>query len=142
MISSFNLDIHSWLEANCMCNPLIKANGYPWRIVSTFAIWSLWKYRNKMVFKNTTLSPNLHESCLKQAIEYVYYVRKSFRTKQMVNYQVKWNKPFNGWCKLNTDGASFGNLGRVGGKGLIRDHSGTWIRGYIHNIGFTTSMSR
>ena len=29
LISSFNLDIHSWLEANCMCNPLIKANGYP-----------------------------------------------------------------------------------------------------------------
>jgi len=93
-----------------------------------------------VVFENTTLSPNLHELCLKLAIEYVYFVDKSFRTKQMVNYQVKLNKPFDGWCKLNTDGASFGNPRRVGGKRLIQDHSGTWIRGYIHNIGFTTSI--
>uniref|UniRef100_A0A7N2KPI6 Reverse transcriptase zinc-binding domain-containing protein n=1 Tax=Quercus lobata TaxID=97700 RepID=A0A7N2KPI6_QUELO len=38
LISS-GLDILSWLEANCMYNSLIKANGYPWRSLFTFAIW-------------------------------------------------------------------------------------------------------
>lgn len=139
LISS-GLDILSWLEANCMYNPLIKANGYPWRTLFTFAIWSLWKHRNRVVFENNTLNTNLHDSCLKQTIEYVYYVGKSFRTNQMVNIQVRWNKPSKGWFKLNMDRASFGNPGKARGARLIQDHRGTWIRGFICSIGFTTSI--
>ena len=45
-----------------------------------------------------------------------------------------------GWCKLNSNGASFGNPGRAGGGGLIQDHRDAWIRGYTRNIGFTTSV--
>ena len=93
-----------------------------------------------MVFEITTLSPNLHELCLKLAIEYVYFVDKSFRTKQMVNYPVKWNKPFNGWCKLNTDGASLGNPSKAGGGGVIPDHRGEWLKGFSKGIGSTTSV--
>ncbi|KAK7859324.1 putative ribonuclease h protein [Quercus suber] len=122
--STFNLDIHKWLEANCVCNPLIKVKGYRWRKVFTFAIWSLWKHRNKVVFEDTTLNPNLHDSCLKQVIEYVYCVGKSFRTKQVRGFRVKWNKPLEGWCKLNSDRAPLGNPGRARGGGLIRDHRG------------------
>ena len=96
------------------------------------------------MFENTTLNPNLHDSCLKQAIEYVYCMGKSFRTIQVRYSRVKWNRALEGWCKLNSDGASLGNPGRARGGGLIggliRDHRGAWIRGYTHNIGFTTSV--
>ena len=138
--SSFSLEIHSWLEANCMCNPLIKALGYPLRMLFPFAIWTLWKHRNKIVFENTTLNPNLHESCLRQTIDYVYCVGKSFGAKQMGSIKVRRKKSFEGWYKLNTDGASFGNPGKVGGGGVIRDHGGTWIRGFSCNISYTTSI--
>ena len=46
-----------------------------------------------------------------------------------------------GWFKLNADGASFGNLGKVGGGGLIRDHYGSWVKGYIKHIGFASNIT-
>ena len=106
----------------------------------TFAVWSLCKHRNRVVFENTTLNSKLHDSCLKQAIEYMYCVGKSFRTLQVRYSRVKWNRPMEGRCQLNSDGASLENPRRAGGGGLIRDHRGARIRGYTHNIGFTTSV--
>ena len=55
--------------------------------------------------------------------------------------QVKWSKPPEGWFKLNSDGASCGNLGKAGGGGLIRDCSGKWLKGYARSIGLATSVS-
>ena len=45
-----------------------------------------------------------------------------------------------GWFKLNTDGASFSNVGKEGGGGLIRDHHGSWVKGYMRNIGFASNI--
>ncbi|KAL4627094.1 hypothetical protein ACB092_05G142800 [Castanea dentata] len=123
-----------------MCNPLIKAHGYPWKTLFPFAIWNFWKHRNRIVFENTTLNSRLHETCLRQTVDYVFCVGKALTGKQMGNIQVKWNKSSEGWFKLNTDGASLGNAGRVGGGGVIRDHEGTWIRGFSRKIGHTTSV--
>ena len=36
--------------------------------------------------------------------------------------------------KLNTDGASSGSLGLVGGRGVIRDEEGNWVIGYTRRI--------
>ena len=122
--STFSLDILKWLKTNCVYNLLIKMTGCLWKTMFTFAVWSLWKHRNRVVFKNTTLNLKLHDSCLKQAIEYMYCVGKSFRTIHVRYSHVKWNIPMEGWCKLNSDGASLGNPGRAGGGGLIQDHRG------------------
>ena len=46
-----------------------------------------------------------------------------------------------GWFKLNADGASFGNPGKVDGGGLIRDHHGSWVKGYMRHIGFASSIT-
>lgn len=138
--SSFDAELQSWLEANCVCNPLIKAHGYPWKTLFPFAIWNLWKHRNRIVFENTTLNPRLHETCLRQTIDYVFCVGKALTHKQMGSIQVKWNKPSEGQFKLNTDGASLGNPGRAGGGSVICDHEGTWIRGFSCIIGHTTSV--
>lgn len=48
------------------------------------------------MFENTTLSPRLHESCLRQTIDYVYCVGKALAGKQMGSIQVRWNKPSEG----------------------------------------------
>ena len=33
-----------------------------------------------------------------------------------------------------------GNLGKVGGGGVIRDCHGDWVKGYSKSIGYTTSV--
>ena len=47
-----------------------------------------------------------------------------FKCKQLV--KVRWNKPKDGWYKLNMDGSSFGNP-VVANGGVIHDHRGLWI---------------
>ena len=42
--------------------------------------------------------------------------------------------------KLNTDGASSGSLGLVGGRGVIRDEEGNWVIGYARRIGLANSF--
>ena len=46
-----------------------------------------------------------------------------------------------GRFKLNADGASFGNPGKVDGGGLICDHHGSWVKGYMRHIGFASSIT-
>ena len=54
--------------------------------------------------------------------------------------QVRWSKPEFGWVWLNKDGSSIGNPGLAGGGGLIRDHNGTWIKGFTKSIGQASSV--
>ena len=55
--------------------------------------------------------------------------------------QIKWEKPINGWRKLNVDGAFMGNPGMVGGGGILRDEEGNWLRGFARRIGIANSFT-
>lgn len=114
--------------------------GIPWSSIFPFAVWSLWKHRNNVVFQNTTINPNLHSICLKLATEFHYCLGKGQISKRHSVIPVCWDKPQVGWFKLNSDGASFGNLGKAGGRGLIWDSHGRWVKGYMRYIGVTTSI--
>ena len=39
-----------------------------------------------------------------------------------------------------SDGAFLGNPGKVGRRGLIHDHHGKWVKGYMRYIGVGTSI--
>ena len=43
------------------------------------------------------------------------------------------------WCKLKIDGSAFGNLGKVGAGGVIRDQKGVCVSGFAKAIGIATS---
>ena len=129
-----------WLHDNCHSTRIHHSN-VPWSVIFPFAIWNLWKHRNKVVFDNIPLSTNLHGLCLSQAVKYYFCVGKMGKISQRVLMQVKWSKPPEGWFKLNLDGAFCGNPCKAGGGGLIRDCSGQWIKGFARSIGFATSVS-
>lgn len=112
----------------------------PWCTLFLFAIWRLWKNRNKVVFVNIVPNPNLYKVCISQAREYYLCVGKTKQSALKVAIHVKWTKPAEGWHKLNTDGASLGNPGKAGGEGIIRDSHGHWIKGFSGSISFTTSI--
>lgn len=44
--------------------------------------------------------------------------------------------PFEHQVALNIDGRSYGNSGRVGYGGLIRDHTGLWLLGFSGHVDF------
>ncbi|KAL0008067.1 hypothetical protein SO802_009569 [Lithocarpus litseifolius] len=138
--ASFQVELLDWLKSNCLCDPNIMVYGCPWRIQFPFAVWYLWKHRNRVVFKNTTLNMSLHTYCITQSIEYFYCVGEASKDKHYTVAQVRWKKPREGWAKLNTDGASLGNPGRAGGGGVIRDHRGMWMKGFARKIGHATSL--
>ena len=43
--------------------------------------------------------------------------------------------------KLNSNGSSMGNPGRVGEGGIIWDSNGDWVSGYARAIGHTTNVA-
>lgn len=53
------------------------------------------------------------------------------KTKKQKNLQ----KIFWSLITLNTYGSSFGNPGRVGGGGVIRDFNGLWLKGFSVHLG-------
>ena len=94
----------------------------------------------KVIFENTPLNLNLHSHCLAQAVDFFCCVGTLRSPKQRAVVQVRWFKPPVGWFKLNLDGASCGNPGKVRGGGILRDCNGMWIRGYARSIGYASSI--
>lgn len=75
LIGSFNSDLLDWLKVNCTS----KVNHHsqiPWSYIFPFALWCLGKHRNRVVFDNVALNPNLQKQCLNQALEYFYCMGK------------------------------------------------------------------
>ena len=73
------------------------------------------------MFDNSIPNTMLDRVCLGQAKEYFYCVSKAKQVTSRTIIPIKWCKPNPGWHKLNTNGASVGNPGKVGGGGLIRN---------------------
>ena len=65
---------------------------------------------------------------------------KTQKTKHNIAVQVCWFRPPVDWFKLNFDGAALGNPSKAGRGGLIRDHQGKWVKGYMRHIGFASSI--
>lgn len=140
LVSTFSRNLEDWLQASCL-RKVGHKSANPWSTLFLFTIWSIWKNRNKIVFDNAIPNSSLHKIHLSQAYEYSFCVSKSKLKALKVVVAIRWNKPLEGWYKLNTDGVSFENPGKDGGGGIIRDNQGNWVKGYSRAIGFTTSIT-
>ncbi|KAK4707022.1 hypothetical protein R3W88_033409 [Solanum pinnatisectum] len=52
---------------------------------------------------------------------------------------VMWRRPPNDWVKLNTDGSALDNPGKLGARGIIRDHRGEIILAFSTPMGEGTN---
>ena len=75
-MSSFADSLEVWLKKNCLSEVRHKGS-IPWCSLFLFAVWNLWKNKNKVVFENSIPSPSLDKVCLDQAKEYYYCVIKA-----------------------------------------------------------------
>ena len=64
-----------------------------------------------------------------KAIEFYALVDCLKPDRNLVNIQIKWTPLPLGWFKLNSNGSSEGNPGKVEGCCLIRNSDGIWISG-------------
>ncbi|KAL4286844.1 hypothetical protein AHAS_Ahas19G0126800 [Arachis hypogaea] len=53
------------------------------------------------------------------------------KTPKRIEVYVGWKEPLQGWIKLNTDGAADKNPGIMGCGGLLRNHLGRWVAGFM-----------
>ena len=60
--------------------------------------------------------------------------------KKQLHY-ISWEKPNQGWVKLNVDGASKHNPGRASAGGLIRNEYGQCIVGFSANLRHASNVA-
>ncbi|KAL0005698.1 hypothetical protein SO802_013259 [Lithocarpus litseifolius] len=136
----FSQDFKAWLTSNASSKSSHIVKGVPWYSLFPFALWSIWKQRNQVVFNNRGVNLNLSNLIFVQAMEYVQCITQPKCNNRMAIRQVRWEKPSTGWVKLNTDGFVNASSGSAGGGGLIRDDRGNWIMGFTRKIGLANSF--
>ena len=107
----FSSNLQEWLLGNCSSKVKRVARQAPWNQVFMFAVWLISKGRNQLVFKNKRLNPKIDGDITYKALEYTHGAGKLFMSKHRIMKQIRWEKPSNGWRKLNVDRAFIGNLG-------------------------------
>ena len=96
--------------------------------------------RNNKVFQNRDYLPNLASQIISSALEFVLYVKDVHEGKDQTIRTIRWERPVEGWLKLNTNGLSLGNLGLAAGGGVIRDGNSNSVVGFSRKIGITSSF--
>lgn len=98
---------------------------------------------NKFAMENTPFSPNeIIKKILPRSTEHFYSFPATNSSPHPTSINICWHPPPTGYFKLNTDGLVLhSNHGKANASGLIRDSSGSWIRGFTRKIGITHSMA-
>ena len=85
----------------------------------SFAIWIIWKSRNQSVFFSKAQKPNLASDIVYQTTEFMYYVSSPRNLIRRVVITCRWERPPEGWIKLNFDGCVAGSLELAGCGGVM-----------------------
>ena len=111
-----------------------------WSILFSFAIWMIWKGRNQTVFSGKAQNLKLSTEIENLYTEFMYCASSPRCPVPRVVVACHWEKPPEGWIKLNTDGCAAGSMGLAGCGGVVRDSHGEWISGFSRHIGITNSF--
>ncbi|EOX95147.1 Uncharacterized protein TCM_004701 [Theobroma cacao] len=140
-ISCFPGDAPAFFLAWNNC-PVDIARRKVWRMSFFTIVWSIWLYKNKMVFDGLTWDACKVLEIIK--IRMAWWVKSKWpqdnldtlkivrfsllvaipTKRDKVKVQVQWKIPPNGWLKFNTDGAARGYPGPLGIWGVLRNEKG------------------
>lgn len=94
--------------------------GIPWQILFIYAIRNILLLRNQKVFLNSSIPITSTKRLISsQAADFLSSI-DSFGNSNpyptpSVPSNLKWEKPRNGWCKVNVDNSTKDNLMAAGG---------------------------
>ena len=139
MRETFKLPLGEWLEINYKKDIKSKCMGIPWKVLFPIGVWQIWLHRNNFIFKTGKVDWLNFKRCIKESIEFFFIGMNTKLPKAKTIVTVGWEKPPEGWAKLNSDGLALGNLRRAGGGGVVKNHEGEWMKGYARPLGYTNS---
>lgn len=79
-------NVQAWLESNGSMMDYQDVRIPPWRIAFLFAIWSIWKSRNQVVFNRKTQNPRLATEITSRAMELTFYAFSIIKTNRMLGH--------------------------------------------------------
>ncbi|XP_042479782.1 uncharacterized protein LOC122060745 [Macadamia integrifolia] len=130
----------------------------PWMIGLVVIIEAIWKERNGRCYEGKASCPSLVVNTAIKDVSFIYNGMKispSSATDLVLakrlllsicpssalsTLEVYWCKAPRPWVKLNVDGCSLGNPGRVGGGGIFGDHNGKMIFLFGFFMGIATNF--
>lgn len=132
-----------WLSANLHGDRRFGLSK-TWPARFAICAWWIWKWRNEGVFNDRRIALEHKITWISQQVQ---TIDKAFTTSQvagmrsgiLVECEVQWQKPPYGWIKVNVDGSCNPTNGTTSCGGIIRDHHGKWLGGYMYNIGSCSS---
>uniref|UniRef100_A0A2N9IBY2 Reverse transcriptase domain-containing protein n=1 Tax=Fagus sylvatica TaxID=28930 RepID=A0A2N9IBY2_FAGSY len=117
-LNSFHLPFVDWIHINCTSLVSHSSLNLPWQTLFAFSLWTLWLFRNQVIFHPAHRPPDLLHKSISLASEFFYLSDVSTSPIPKKTIQFKWECPPSSWFKLNTDGSSLGNPGIAGGGGI------------------------
>lgn len=146
----------------------IKLLNSLWKIIPGLLMWSIWKERNRSIFKDqwtplevlwSSFCDNLQETLILQTWNEEDFPSLPQEQNIWMNWNLwmnkvkaqhtrssfhhisprKWTPPPHNMIQLNFDGASKGNLGRAGYGGIFWDHKGKTLLIFMGSIGWDTN---
>ena len=130
-----------WLSLITRSNVKMHDTDLPWKVVFPFTIWNIWNSRNAFIFNGNARSHNLVVDVVYQAWEFLHCVATPRLGNHRITRCIWWERPKQGWKKLNTDGTCMGLHGLAGCGGLVRNGNGHWVVSFSKRIGVTSSFA-
>lgn len=113
-----------------------------WPMLFQQVVYWAWSARNELIHKGSDRMMKVKpEVLIQQALlAQELNTQKGGMGVKQVKY-LNWEKPPQGWIKLNVDGASQHNPGEASAGGILRDEQGSWLAGFSANIGKASNVA-
>lgn len=118
-----------WLIALQGINPSLHNNSITWGDIFPFAILNFWNNRNKNNENNINISFSIFH-VLRHVVEYNLLTARGSNLNRAILVSIVWNRPPQGWYKLNIGGAFKENICCSDAWGVIRNSNADWIVGF------------
>lgn len=130
------------IEKNLKTKTVLEDKGY-WNEAFVIIAWRIWRWQNDDIFRGETRSIKQKTAWI---ISQCKEVTKAFMKKltlgglmnEIERRWLRWEKPEQGWWKLNYDGCVKDGGRQTGYGGVVRDNNGDWKFGFSFNLGSCT----